>query len=117
MIGAWMLTSVKLKFFNKTGKLLKDEYSFDNAPLECVQHYRYLGVYFSASGIFNFARDDIFKKSSKASFKLIKLITSSEPSFKTSLHLFDHLIKPTDLYGAEIWGMFKMNSSACFLKR
>ena len=70
-------------------------------------------VYFSASGIFNFAKDDIFKKSSKASLKLTKLIASSEPSFKTSLHLFDHLIKPIVLYGAEIWGMFKTNSSAC----
>ena len=72
-----------------------------------------MGGYFSASGIFNFAQDDIFKKSSKASFKLIKLIPSSEPSIKTSLHLFDHLIKPIVLYGAEIWEMFKTTSSAC----
>ena len=92
---------------------MKDEFSFDNAPLECAQHYRYLGDYFSASGIFHFAQGDIFKKSSKTSFKLTKLITSSEASFKTSLHPFDHLIKPIVLYGAEIWEMFKMNSSAC----
>ena len=56
-------------------------------------------------------------KSSKASFKLhlisSKLISSSEPSIKTSLHLFDHLIKPIVLYGADIWGMFKTTSSAC----
>ena len=55
------ICKTKILFFNKTGKLLKDEFSFDNAPLECVQHYRYLGVFFSASGIFNFARA-IFSK-------------------------------------------------------
>ena len=55
------ICKTKTLFFNKTGKLLKDEFSFDNAPLECVQHYRYLGVFFSASGIFNFVRA-IFSK-------------------------------------------------------
>ena len=86
------ICKTKILIFNKTGKLLKDEFSFDNAPLECVQHYRYLGVYFSASEIFYFVQDYIFKKSLKSSFKLTKLLTSLEPSFKTSLHLFYHLI-------------------------
>ena len=40
------LCKTKILIFNKTGKLSKDEFSFDNAPLECVQHYRYLGVTF-----------------------------------------------------------------------
>ena len=100
------ICKTKILMFNKTGKLLKNDFIFDNEPLECVKHHRYLGVYFSASGIFNFAQDDIFKKSSKASFKLKNLLSSSEPSIKTGLHLFDHLIKPIVLYGAEIWGMF-----------
>ena len=55
----------KILIFNKTGKLLKDEFSFDNAPLECIQHYSYLGVYFSARGNFNFAQDDISKNLQK----------------------------------------------------
>ena len=78
-----------------------------------VRHYRYLGVYFSASGNFNYGQDDIFKKSMKASFKLTKLLTSGEPSIKTSFHLYDHLIKPIVLYGSEIWGIFRTNSAAC----
>ena len=107
------IDKTKVLIFNKTGKLMKDEFKFDNNTLECVKHYRYLGVYFSVSGIFNFVQDDIYKKASKASFKLTKLVSSSEPSINTSLHLFDHLIKPIVLYGSEIWGMFKTNSSAC----
>ena len=28
------------------------------------------------------------------------------PSVKTSMHVFDHTIKPILLYGCEVWGMF-----------
>ena len=107
------IDKTKIIIFNKNGTLIKHEFKFESETLECVKHYRYLGVYFSSSGIFNFAQDDIYKRALKASFKLTKLVSSSEPSIKTSLHLFDHLIKPIVLYGAEIWGMFKTNSSAC----
>lgn len=107
------ISKTKVLIFNKSGRLIKDTFSFNHHHLEGVQHYRYLGVFFSASGIFNYGQDDIFKKSLKASFKLTKLISSSEPSIKISLHLYDHLIKPVVLYGSEIWGVFKTNSSAC----
>ena len=70
-------------------------------------------VCISASGAFNFAQDNIFRKSIKASFKLTKLTTTGEPSTKTSLHLYDHLLKPIVLYGSEIWCTFKTNSAAC----
>lgn len=84
----------KVLVFNKSGKLIQDSFVFNDEYLENVKHYRYLGIYFSASGIFNYAQDDIFKKSMKASFKLTQSITSGEPSIKTSLHLYDHLINP-----------------------
>ena len=70
-------------------------------------------MHFSVSCVFNYAQDDIFKKSIKASFKLTKLTTTGEPSIKTSLHLFDHLLKRIVLYGSEILGTFKTNSAAC----
>ena len=99
--------------FNKPGRLLENKLYFNEECLENVRHYRYLGVHFSASGVFNFAKDDIFKKSLKASFKLTKLTTTGEPSMKTSLHLYDHLLKPIVLYGSAIWGTFKTNTSTC----
>ncbi|MEW8547928.1 MAG: hypothetical protein AB2693_30855, partial [Candidatus Thiodiazotropha sp.] len=33
------------------------------------------------------------------------------PSIKTSMHIFDHTIKPILLYGSEIWGVFNPASS------
>lgn len=32
------------------------------------------------------------------------------PSIKTSIHVFDHTIKPILLYGSEIWGIFNVNN-------
>ena len=107
------VSKTKILIFNKAGKLIKDNLYFNDECLDCVQHYRYLGVYFSASGIFSYGQNDIFNKARKATFKVTKLITSAEPSVKTSLHLYDHLIKPILLYGSEIWGAFKTNSKAC----
>ena len=107
------VSKTKVLVFNKPGRLLENMFYFNEECLENVRHYRYLGVHFSASGVFNFAKDDIFKKSLKASFKLTKLTTTGEPSMKTSLHLYDHLLKPIVLYGSEIWGTFKTNTSTC----
>ena len=107
------VSKTKILIFNKAGRLLKENLCFGDEYLECLRHYRYLGVYFSASGIYNYGQQDIFNKARKASFKLTKLVTSAEPSIKTSLHLYDHLIKPIVLHGSEIWGVFKTNTKAC----
>ena len=53
----------------------------------------------------------IKKKGLKAYFKLCKNILSLHPSLKTSLHIFDHTIKPVLLYGSEIWGIFNPASA------
>ena len=55
--------------FNKAGRLSKEKFYFDAHELECVQHYRYLGVHFSASGSFSHGIDEIYQKASKAFLK------------------------------------------------
>lgn len=42
----------------------------------------------------------------KSFFKLKKDFISMNPDIKTTIHIFDHTIKPILLYGAEIWGYF-----------
>jgi hypothetical protein len=51
------------------------------------------------------------KKSLKAYFKLQKDFLSLNPKQKTSIHIFDHTIKPIVLYGCEIWGIFNSNTA------
>ena len=70
-----------------------------------------IGVYFSASGTFSYAQDELYKKSFKAYFKLQKDFLSLNPKPKTSIHIFDDTIKPIILYGCEIWGTFNSNTA------
>ena len=73
--------------------------------IECVNKYKYLGIILSASGIFKEARNALYNKALKVCFKLYKDLKSKDPSIKTLLHLFDHIVKPILLYGGEIWGL------------
>jgi hypothetical protein len=79
---------------------------YENKILDCVVNYKYLGLYFSASGSFFFAQNELHKNALKAYYKLHKDLLTLNPNNNTSLHVFDHTIKPILLYGCEIWGSF-----------
>ena len=66
---------------------------------------------FSASGTFSYAKSELYKKGLKAYFKLCKNILNLHPCLRTSLHIFDHTVKPILLYGSEIWGIYNPASS------
>ena len=93
----------KTLIFNKAGRHIKHVFTYNNVRIESVSHYKYLGLYFSASGSFSFARKELYNKAQKAYFKLCKDFLSINPGIKTSIHVFDHTIKPILLYGSEIW--------------
>lgn len=97
-------TKTKVIIFNKAGKIINEKFSINDCNIECVKHYKYLGIWMTSSGSFKEARTQLYNKAMKANFKLYKDLNSSDPSVKTSLHLFDHMIKPILLYGSEIWG-------------
>ena len=75
-----------------------------------MHSYRYLGLQFSASGSFTLARANLYNKGLKAYFKLVKDILSYQPSVNTSMHIFDHTVKPVLLYGSEILGALNPSS-------
>jgi hypothetical protein len=106
-------SKTQVLIFNKPGKHLKDNFTFNNNTIECVNDYKYLGMKFTSSGIFKQAKEEMYKKSLKAVFKLQKTLSSSNPSISTFLHLYDHTIKPILMYGCKITGLFKTSSAAC----
>ena len=73
--------------------LQTSEISFDSIPLSRVSSYRYLGVLFDNTGSHRVMRDDLYKRSLKAYFKLVRAL-NPQPKVSTLLHLFDRLIKP-----------------------
>ena len=76
--------------------------SLQNNNLECVSRYKYLGIWFNNSGSFNFAQNELVRKP----FKLKSDFLVHNTEVKTSIHVFDHTIKPILLYGCEILGYF-----------
>lgn len=105
------INKTKILTFNKSGKLIKHNFYLGGELLDCVNKYKYLGILFSASGSFSDARKDLYNKSLKAYFKLCKMIFSFHPHTKTSMHIFDHTVKPIMLYASEVWGAFNTSSS------
>ena len=106
------INKTKTIVFNKTGKLLPYKFYFDGELIENVKTYKYLGVVFAASGSFSHARTDLYKRALKAFFKLISIFGDLSPDIDTSLHIFDHTVKPILLYGSEIWGLCSPSSTA-----
>ena len=109
------LKKTKVMIFNKAGRHIKHNFYFNDMLIDCVQHCKYLGITFSASGSFSFAQKELYNKALKAYYKLRKDFLSLNPNIKNSLHVFDHTIKPILLYSSEIWGFFnpfkkKLNS-------
>ena len=70
---------------------------------ENVKTYKYLGIVFSASGTFSQAKTDLCNRGLKAFFKLKSIFGELSPNINTSLHIFDHTIKPILLYGYEVY--------------
>lgn len=111
----WGLTvniqKTKIMAFNNAGRLSNVQFKLNNTVLECVHRYKYLGLTFCSSGSFMYAQEELYNKASKAYFKLSKDLLSLNPGLHTSMHVFDHTIKPILLYGCEIWGTFNTFSA------
>lgn len=61
-------TKTKVLIFNKAGRHLQHKFNYKDNVIECVQHCKYLGVHFSASGNFTYAQDELYKKKPKGLF-------------------------------------------------
>ena len=85
---------------------------YNEKEIEIVQHYKYLGVVFSSTGSFAKARIYLYNRALKAYFKLKGIFENILPSIDTSLHVFDHTVKPILLYGCEVWGTSNLNSAS-----
>ena len=99
------IEKTKILIFNKAGSLINDhKFNIFGNAISCTNTYKYLGVLFSASGTFTPAKKQLYDKAVKALYSLKRNILSLNPSIYTSLHIFDHTIKPILLlYGSEIW--------------
>ena len=104
----------KVIIFNGQGKNLNNKFQFylNGSQLESVDSFNYLGIVFQCNGKFSAATQRLNNKAQKALFKMYKMLWDSNECYSVRLasKLFDSLVKPIILYGADIWGGFSINS-------
>ena len=78
---------------------------FEGKRLELVREFRYLGVLFQDSGKWKKHKEQAVKKAEVA-MGVIRRVLYKFKTFPVSLlcRLFDTMVTPVALYGAEIWG-------------
>ena len=88
----------KNKTIEDIGCKYNDEY------LETVKDFRYLGVDINSKGTFFVAREHLYRQSEKAMYSILRKSRNLKLPVDLQLKLFDSLVLPILLYGAEIWG-------------
>ena len=94
--------------FNRSGKLIRKTFNFNNIKIETVRSFKYLGLLLTPSGEIRSALKDLHDRAMKAFFKLKNSMGSEfYRHIKTTLYLLDVLIKPILLYASDYWGCLK----------
>ena len=94
-------------FGNIRGRL--PEFKISGHILEIVEEYKYLGIYLSKTGSFVAAKRHIAEQANKALYALLKKSKTLGLPSDLQLDLFDKTVKPILLYGAEVWGIGKLD--------
>ena len=99
------IAKTKIMEFNKSGKICHEKFYLDNCEIECVKHYKYLGIIISSNGSFKPAVKHLKQKADKAFFALKSSLRESNLRPRIQLKIFDNVIKPILTYSSEIWGI------------
>ena len=93
--------------FNRGNKLIKSEFTINNEVLENVKSIKYLGFKINAKNCsFLETLDELSMKAKRTIYAINSTMKLSQIPIKLTLKLFDTLIKPILLYGAEVWGIY-----------
>ena len=113
--NSWGLTintdKTKIVVFNKKNILFDTNVKFGQQKILSVDSYKYLGILFPKNGNLSISKTDLVNRGQKAMFKVSSYFKSCTPGFNTSIHLFDHVVKPVMLYAAELWSCDRISRS------
>ena len=101
------VNKTKILFFSR-GKLRRHHiFNFGNFILDTVEEYNYFGLVFNYNAKFKIAKSYLYQKGCRAMFALLKRSRNLPLPIDIMLELFNVLVKPVVLYGAEVWGSEK----------
>ena len=98
--------------------MCKEKFLLGSQKIQCVNKYKYLGIELHGAGITSETVENIRNRALKAIFSLKGFSKYADIPPKLGLKLFNQLVKPICLYGAEIWGpiyLSKKNISSNFM--
>lgn len=99
-------SKTKICIFEKRKSICNFRWTINNEILEVVDNFCYLGINFSSNGKFNHAVKMLNDQALKAYNHLLSIFSKVSLDIKTKLSLFDALVVPILLYGAEVWGIY-----------
>lgn len=79
-------------------------FKYNGESLNIVTNFQYLGIIFSSKGSFNDAKAHLVQQARKAMFIVLRKARKSNLPIDMQLELFDTMVVPILLYGAEVWG-------------
>ena len=96
----------KVVVFKKGGHINNDyQWDYRGQQLEVVSIFKYLGLYFSATGTFSVNFIETVNTARRALFGLKKIFSKNvEIVAKMQLDLFNSMVLPILFYGCEVWG-------------
>ena len=98
------VNKTKILIFSR-GKLRKHHiFNFCEHILDTVDEYNYLGLVFNYNAKFKIAKSYLYQKGCRAMFILLKKARNLAFTLDIMLKLFNVIVKPVVLYGAEVWG-------------
>ena len=98
----------KAMIFNKTGRLIRRNFTYKDSKIETVREYKYLGFLLVPSGCVAHGLHDLKSRAGRALFKIKNKMGEqyrSNPGI--TIKLFNTLVKPILMYMAELWGCLK----------
>ena len=102
------VNKTKILFFPR-GKLRRHHiFYFKEFILDTVEEYNYLGLVFNYNAKFKIAKSHLYQKGCRAMSALPKKSRNLSLPMDIMLKLFNVLVKPVVLYGAEVWCCKKM---------
>lgn len=99
----------KVMIFSRGSIRNVPQFHFKNKELEVVKTYQYLGIVFNYNGHFKVAQKDLCDKATRAMFSVIGKGRKLGLPIDILIKLFDCVVKPIILYGAEVWGPYQID--------
>ena len=100
------LTKTKIIVFRNGGIVKQmEKWFYQGTEIEIVSMYKYLGIYFTPKLIWTKTKQLLAMQAQKAAssiFRFQKQFGNFRPA--DAFRLFDSMVKPIAIYGAEIWG-------------